>query len=63
MNSVISETFIDKLGILQKLPIYRVCLKNNNATFLENKPSDNISNEIGAIGIKQKKTGLDCTLK
>ena len=59
LGTIVSQKITDVLSILPTLPIYKVCLRNNNATFLEGKSSNDVIDDIGAIGIKQKHTGLE----
>lgn len=56
-KSALSDSFTNQIGILSKLPIYRVCLKNNNKIYIEGQLRNDLPGTQGAIGILQQGGG------
>ncbi len=54
-KSEVSRKLTENIGIFSSLPIYSVCLVNNNKIFLNGVVQDNLELSKGAASIKQEK--------
>jgi hypothetical protein len=54
-KSKVSEKLTENIGVFSSLPIYNVCLVNQNKIFINGEIQDNLEPSKGATSIKQEK--------